>query len=195
MPGSIWSALLAVIGSLSTLYGAYQLLTEEIRPRFTKKIITATMFFECANELCGKLRNKSITPDIFLGIGRGGSIVAGVLASSFRRQGQKRSCPIATADWRIDESGNKVVILPSGINLTDKTVILCVAEDWTGHLLRVAKEKALSRNPKVLWTLSLYSNNVPERGSLHDHPDFFPLPDFVGINRSKEQRLPWQTKR
>jgi hypoxanthine phosphoribosyltransferase len=169
---TIFLAVLSTAASASTVY----LFAEEMRSRrrFGWKQVT-----KLVKEMLTDMRKRGYTPDLVLGVGRGGSILAGMLA------GNMGHLPLAVLDTVLDH--------PQGVSrvefrfpdccptLRDKKVLIVVGELYSGEDLRQAIEFVQRRHPREIKTASLLT-----------HPAASVHPDFIGFQSAKPLSAPWR---
>ncbi len=118
-------------------------------------------------------------PDIVVGLGRGGAILAGILA------GNLGHIPLYVIDTYSEKrSGIKEVRLRNTEFFPDiagQRVLLVVGELYTGEDLRRGIEFIESRGAGDLRTMSLLT-----------HPTASVMPDFYGIETAKPLTAPWR---
>lgn len=166
---------LAILGALASAAGLY-LFVEDMRSRrrFGWKQVSTLV-----RRMLTEMQSRSYKPDLVLGVGRGGSILAGMLA------GNLGHLPLAVLDTVIDHPGgiSKVEFrfpdcCPS---LQGKKVLLVVGELYSGEDLRHAIEFAWHQHPSEIKTASLLT-----------HPAASVKPDYVGRETSKPLTAPWR---
>jgi hypoxanthine phosphoribosyltransferase len=169
---TIFLAVLSAVASTSTVY----LFAEEMRSRrrFGWKQVT-----KLVREMLVDMRTRGYTPDLVLGVGRGGSILAGILA------GNLGHLPLAVLDTVLEH--------PQGVShvefrfpdccptLRDKNVLIVVGELYSGEDLRHAIEFVQRRHPREIKTASLLT-----------HPAASVRPDFIGFQSAKPLCAPWR---
>lgn len=169
---TIFLAVLSTFASVSTVY----LFAEEMRSRrrFGWKQVT-----KLVREMLTDMRTRGYTPDLVLGVGRGGSILAGMLA------GNMGHLPLAVLDTVLEH--------PQGVSrvefrfpdccppLRDKNVLIVVGELYSGEDLRHAIEFVRRRHPREIKTASLLT-----------HPAASVRPDFIGFQSAKPLSAPWR---
>jgi hypoxanthine phosphoribosyltransferase len=166
---------LAVLTAVASAVSIY-LFAEEIRSRRrfgwkqVEKLVKAMLH---------EMQARSYKPELVLGIGRGGSILAGMLA------GNLGHLPMAVLDTVLDH--------PDGVSQVEfrfpdccppikgKRVLLVVGELYSGEDLRHAIDYARRRHPAEIKTASLLT-----------HPAASVRPDFVGMESSKPLTAPWR---
>jgi uncharacterized protein len=167
--------LLGILGAVASAVSIY-LFAEEIRSRrrFGWKQVATLV-----REMLAEMQAQSYKPDLVLGVGRGGSILAGMLA------GNLGHLPLAVLDTVLDH--------PNGISqvtfrfpdccpaLRDKKVLVVVGELYSGEDLRHAIQFAQRRHPLEIKTASLLT-----------HPATSVRPDFVGLESAKPLSAPWR---
>lgn len=169
---TIFLAVLSAVASTSTVY----LFAEEMRSRrrFGWKQVT-----KLVRDMLTDMRTRGYTPDLVLGVGRGGSILAGMLA------GNMGHLPLAVLDTVLEH--------PHGVShvefrfpdccpaLRDKNVLIVVGELYSGEDLRHAIEFVQRRHPREIKTASLLT-----------HPAASVRPDFIGFQSAKPLSAPWR---
>ena len=169
---TIFLVVLSTAASASTVY----LFAEEMRSRrrFGWKQVT-----KLVREMLADMRTRGYTPDLVLGVGRGGSILAGMLA------GNMGHLPLAVLDTVLEH--------PRGVSrvefrfpdscpaLRDKNVLIVVGELYSGEDLRHAIEFVQRRHPREIKTASLLT-----------HPAASVRPDFIGFQSAKPLSAPWR---
>jgi len=169
---TIFLAVLSAVASTSTVY----LFAEEMRSRrrFGWKQVT-----KLVRDMLTDMRTRGYTPDLVLGVGRGGSILAGMLA------GNMGHLPLAVLDTVLEH--------PHGVShvefrfpdccpaLRDKNVLIVVGELYSGEDLRHAIEFVQRRHPREIKTASLLT-----------HPAALVRPDFIGFQSAKPLSAPWR---
>jgi uncharacterized protein len=169
---TIFLAVLSAVASTSTVY----LFAEEMRSRrrFGWKQVT-----KLVRDMLTDMRTSGYTPDLVLGVGRGGSILAGMLA------GNMGHLPLAVLDTVLEH--------PHGVShvkfrfpdccpaLRDKNVLIVVGELYSGEDLRHAIEFVQRRHPREIKTASLLT-----------HPAASVRPDFIGFQSAKPLSAPWR---
>jgi len=169
---TILLALISLISSAATIY----LFLEELRNRrqFGWKHADALV-----KKLLQEMRRKSYTPDLVLGVGRGGAILAGMLA------GNLGHLPLAVIDTVLDRSEGvstaKVRFPESCPPVKDKSVLVVVGELYSGEDLKQAVEFVRRRRPREIKTATLLT-----------HPAASIRPDFVGLESKQPLTAPWR---
>jgi len=113
-----------------------------------------------------KLNRKNFKPDIIIGIGRGGAIVAGLLSNALEpRSGGLRRPLVISVDY--EQHGKSSIIKSLNSNVfTEKRCLIVIGETNTGSALNSVKEYISSfQGVKKIKTLSLIlklENNVPK---------------------------------
>jgi len=126
-------------------------------------------------------------PDIIVGLGRGGAVVAGFISAKFRDDPHHRTrlIPIANVD-RIYLRSRTVIVGLHGLDTFGKKVLLLNADSYTGDTLNVAsKLLSYSHSEAQLQTGSLVIlNDIPETLRPKHVGSVRPLKD-------KDRVLPW----
>jgi hypoxanthine phosphoribosyltransferase len=166
---------LAILGATASAASVY-LFAEEMRSRrrFGWKQVEALV-----RQMLKEMQSRNYRPDLVLGVGRGGSILAGMLA------GNLGHLPMAVLDTELDrpEGISKVEFrFPSCCPpLKDKRILLVVGELYSGEDLNHAIQFARRRHPAEIKTASLLT-----------HPAALVRPDFIGLESNKPLSAPWR---
>lgn len=170
------TAMLVIIvtvgGSATSIY----LFGEEMRSR---RSFGWKHMEKLVRKLIADIHHRDYTPDLVLGVGRGGAILAGMLA------GNLDGVPLAVVDTIIDHSTGtssaKIRYPESCPPLKDKSVLIVVGELYSGEDLRQGVEFAKRRHPREIRTATLLT-----------HPAASVRPDFVGQQTDKPLTAPWR---
>jgi hypoxanthine phosphoribosyltransferase len=166
---------LGILGAVASVVSIY-LFAEEMRSRrrFGWKQVAALV-----RKMLAEMQSQGYEPDLVLGVGRGGSILAGMLA------GNLGHLPLAVLDTVIDHSEgiSKVTFrFPDSCpTLHDQRLLVVVGELYSGEDLRHAIEFVRQRHPHEVKTASLLT-----------HPAASVRPDFIGLESSKPLSAPWR---
>lgn len=165
-------AVLSALASAVTLYLFLERLKD--RRQFGWKHVERLV-----KKLLSDIQRQDYKPDIVLGVGRGGAILAGMLA------GNLGHLPLAVVDTVLDRSSSintATVRFPECCpSLRDKEILLVVGELYSGEDLRAGMEFAKERLPRGIKTASLLT-----------HPAASVRPDFVGIETERPLTAPWR---
>ncbi|KPA17572.1 hypothetical protein MHK_002210, partial [Candidatus Magnetomorum sp. HK-1] len=115
---------------------------------------------------------------IIIGVGRGGSIIAGFLA------GNLGFIPLSHLDTEISNNFGErsaVIRFELDIPVMQKKVLLVVGELYSGLDLKIAREYIINKQPKEIKTLSLFTQ-----------PTSIVQPDFYGIRTKHPVSAPWR---
>ncbi|ERR1700722_265077 len=164
--------IVTVVGSATSIY----LFGEEMRSR---RSFGWKHMEKLVRKLIAEIHHRDYTPDLVLGVGRGGAILAGMLA------GNLDGVPLAVVDTIIDHSTGtssaKIRYPESCPSLKDKSVLIVVGELYSGEDLRQGVEFAKRRHPREIRTATLLT-----------HPAASVRPDFVGQQTDKPLTAPWR---
>ena len=122
---------------------------------------------------------KSYSPDVIIGIGRGGSIVGAMLA------GNLGHVPFFALDTILSRSNGVTIakaryeVLPP--NVTELKIMLTIGDLYSGADLLAAIEMLERKGAKQLTTMALFSHAVTSI-----------RPDYVGRELSKPLNAPWR---
>lgn len=129
-------------------------------------------------QLLDEIRSDGFAPDYIIGVGRGGSIVAGMLA------GNGGHIPLFVVDTILErEDGvNEVAIRNKTLpNVKGKKVLLVVGEVFSGQDLITAKQHMQNSEYEILKTMSMFY-----------HPASTIKPDYIGMKTKKPESAPWR---
>lgn len=171
--GAVAALIATVIGVVSGLIALYEFFAK--RRRFGWKEVEKLVL-----RLIDLVEHDDFSPDLVLGVGRGGAIVAGMLAGNM---GQLPLVCIDTSSTR-DSGGAKCVVIrfPSAVPpLKDKRVLIVVGELYSGEDMRTAIDFVARRKPQSIKTLSLLT-----------HPASVVRPDFFGRQTDSPLVAPWR---
>jgi hypoxanthine phosphoribosyltransferase len=168
--------IVTVVGLVSGLIAVYEF-AERRRQRHTLRWHEVCKLLV---EVIGAVERDRFTPDLILGVGRGGAIVAAMFATN--TPGRIPFAVIDTEFAHID--GRKVVTIRHGEILPDVTgrnVLVVVAELYSGQDMVSATEFVRDHNPASLKTLALLAG-----------PTTVMRPDFCGRHTKHEPMAPWR---
>lgn len=188
------SLILQVITFISAGYGAIvaliQLYHFLIRwGAFVKEPhISADQFFKYVNKLVEAVKEKNI-PDVIVGVGRGGSIVAATISANILKN--KEPIPIATLEWGFRDAGDKYIKSTTNVSFKNKHVVLCLAEDYFGELVTKAKS-FLEKEGAEVHSVAVYSTFHDIVSRMDPDKITYEPPDTVGKWKNKKCKLPWE---
>ena len=166
------SLVISSIAGLFTIFMSVRLIRERNRISW-RRVESAT------RKLLKEIQASSFTPDVVIGVGRGGAILGGMLA------GNLGHLPLFVVDTVLDKTDGLSAAhirypdtLPS---LRGKSLLLAVGELYSGQDLRAGLELAKSKGPRVVKTASLFS-----------HPASSIRPDFIGHETKQPLSAPWR---
>jgi uncharacterized protein len=171
----MFEGILAACTILGGVVAAIQLwkVVQERQGRFGWRRVTTGV-----RELIGKIQQANYQPDLVVGLGRGGFVVAGMLS------GNLGIVTLAGLDrryiWRDKHRQVKIVDL-GPINVVGRNVLLVVAEPWTGETLRKGFEYLMERGAKQVKTAALFKAEICNF-----------IPDFYAYDVKHVTRLPWR---
>jgi hypothetical protein len=146
---------------------------QERQGRFGWHRVTAAV-----KRLIVKIQQANFQPDLVVGLGRGGFVVAGMLS------GNLGIVTLAGLDrrylWEGQHRQVKIVDLGS-LNVTGKKILLIVAEPYTGETLRKGYEYLQERGAKQIKTAALFKADLCNF-----------VPDFYAYDVKHVTRLPWR---
>jgi hypoxanthine phosphoribosyltransferase/predicted kinase len=157
---------------------------------FTWKIIE-----QAGEHLFKELIESDFIPDVIVGLGRGGSIAAGILAALYRESSyfKNRMIPITSIDRiYLVRNGKRHSAIITGfhnIDVYQKNVLIINADTYSGRTLQRAKEVLSWDEPKIILTGTFLSFTKDIK------PHF--EADFCGSKlpaSQKKKRLPWREK-
>lgn len=176
------------------LLGGYLALRDAWRAFQDWRTISWRRVEEAAAKLFSIIRRSGYTPDLIVGIGRGGLITAGLLAARFRQSKEYRMSmiPVAAIDrFYLKVEGRRKSVRFSGfhsLDIYDKQILVVNADTYTGSTLGNAKRVLEWDRPKTVKTGTLFAFTKRAKSPPQD-------PDFWGEQLSESQRrrpLPWR---
>jgi hypoxanthine phosphoribosyltransferase/predicted kinase len=141
------------------------------------------------DNLYGQLQRAHVIPDLIVGIGRGGAIVAGMVSTKYRDDENHRGKLVQIAAIDRVYIGKEIIIVGlHNLDVHGKRVLLLNAGSFTGQTLDRARQLLGYAEPAELQTASLVI--------FADKSDpIEPSPDFVGAHlptRKKTKLMPWR---
>lgn len=169
---NILITLISLLASGITIYLFVRLMREIGRP-------TWHQVERGIKSLLAQMQKTDYVPEIIIGVGRGGGIVASIIA------GNLGYIPLFVLDTILDRSGpvsHAAIRYPDCCpDVAGHLVLLVVGELYSGEDLRVAKEYIEQRQPREVRTLSLFS-----------HPAASIRPTYVGKETKQPLSAPWR---
>lgn len=174
MDGFVFIA--TAVSLIAGLIAIWQLVEERRR-----KAISWRRIDKLVVGLVKEIEERNFDPDLILGVGRGGSLIAAMVATNI--EGRVELSCIDTAVEH-DEMGRKHVKLRNPERLPDLTgrhVLVVVAELYSGQDMRDAINFLETRKPAELKSLAVLTG-----------PSSNVRPTFVGLQTKHEPRAPWR---
>lgn len=185
-------SIFAILGGILTLYHLYRIVYRFV---CDQKVFSWEDIERANNILFDKIRKSQYKPDLIVGLGRGGAIVAGLLAAKFRESPDHgfRLIPISSIDrFYILEGKRRVEAIISGFHTLDafgKNLLVVNADSYSGATLQKAKEVLLWDHPTDVKTGTVIAFTRKRKKPWYD-------PDYCGeklpVEKAKK-RLPWRT--
>lgn len=165
-------AILSVMGSLIAIW-QFSVYVKD-RDRLSWRVVEKSM-----RNLITSMQRVNYKPDLIVGVGRGGAIVAGMVA------GNLGHVPLFVVDTELDRSGKfgkADVRFPDLLpDVSGKSVLVAVGELYSGEDLRTVVRFVEDHGPAKIETLSLFS-----------HPACVINPDFLGKQTKRPLDAPWR---
>jgi hypoxanthine phosphoribosyltransferase len=165
-----------IIGLIGSLIAIWQVLEQRRRKAISWRRIDGLV----AN-LVDEIEQRNFDPDLILGVGRGGALIAAMLATNL--EGRIELACVDT-DMEVDEAGRKHVQLRGPERLPDmngRHILLVVAELYSGQDMRDAINYVETHSPAGLKTLAVLAG-----------PSSNVRPTFVGLQTKHEPLAPWR---
>jgi hypoxanthine phosphoribosyltransferase len=165
-----------VVSLVAGLIALYQFIEERRR-----KAISWRRVDKLVAELVEDIEHSSFCPDLILGVGRGGSLIAAMVATNL--EGRIELACIDTA-VEYDQAGRKHVQLRGPDRLPPlhgRHVLVVVAELYSGQDMRDAINFLDDQKPAELRTLAVLAG-----------PSSNVRPTFVGLETRHEPLAPWR---
>jgi hypoxanthine phosphoribosyltransferase len=173
------------LGIFSSIFGLGFTIREIARKRAGK--LSWTQIERGIADLTNIITNKNFDPDMIIGVGKGGSIIAGMLSTKL---GYK---PVFHVDRQVNFRQNDgqpegVKIISSEIPITNKKVLLVNGESYSGWTIGEVKKILLEKNPQTIMTaaiIALSSDNLIKERVIYS-------PDIYSILVKRRQMPPWK---
>ena len=168
---------ITVIGLVASLVALYEFFEQRRR----RDILRWREANKLLLDMLEKLERDKFNPGLILGVGRGGSIIAAMVATNLEGR-----IPLACVDTELsyDPGGKKLVVVrhaESAMDLQDYEVLIVVAELYSGQDLVAAIDFVESRGVASFRTMALLSG-----------PTTVVKPDFCGQHTKHEPMAPWR---
>ncbi len=168
--------ILTGIGTVASLIALYEFLEQRRRRNVSWRKVE-----QLVRRLIEDIEISSFTPNLILGVGRGGSIIAAMLATNMEGRIQ---LALLDTEFVHDQPGRKNVILrrPDLVPpLAGRDVLVVVAELYSGQDLRAAVDFVETQGTNCFRSLALLSGPVSVI-----------RPDFNGMKTKHEPLAPWR---
>lgn len=188
----------SILGGAAALYELARLSAQFLRSRVSFSWRNVENWID---SLYNQFVLEQVLPDLIVGLGRGGAVVAGLISTKFRDDAHRggQVVPIATLDRVYVKTTATVNGIRSpaidtviagihNLEVHGKRVLLLNADSYSGTTLFLARQILEYATPKQLWTGSLVAF-APRSGILDMQPD------FIGARlpaRHADRRLPWR---
>jgi hypoxanthine phosphoribosyltransferase len=174
---AVIGVIITLIGVVSGLIALYEFGAKQRK----KKVLTWKEVDELLVELIEDVERDRFTPDLVLGVGRGGSLIAAMYATNVVGR-----IPFDCVDTEVfdDDHGQKQVTIRHGQTLPDVkglNVLVIVAELYSGKDLAVGIDFVKEREPKEIKTMALLAG-----------PTTIVKPNFCGRKTEHEPLAPWR---
>lgn len=167
-------AAIGIVSGLIAIWEFAQYLHD--RDRLTWRVVDVAI-----KKVLKEMDSHDYRPDLVLGVGRGGAIVAGMVA------GNLGHVPLAVIDTVLDRSKSmsevRLRFEDACPDLKDQRVLVVVGELYSGEDLRAAFRFVNDRDPTDVRTMSLFS---------HPSATTSIRPDYLGRETKKPLDAPWR---
>lgn len=172
---TIVNILIAVLSVIASLIAVWQFsIYLKDRDRITWRVVEKSM-----RTVITTMHRANYRPDMIIGVGRGGAIVAGMLA------GNLGHVPLFVVDTELDRTTRAVranIRFPNLLpDVSGKSVAIVVGELYSGEDLKTVVNFVESRGPAEITTMSLFS-----------HPATSITPDYLGKQTKHPLDAPWR---
>jgi hypoxanthine phosphoribosyltransferase len=167
---------ISIVGLVASVIALYEFVEKRQRRHVSWRKIE-----KLVKELLDRLEDDSFSPDLILGVGRGGSIIAAMIATNL--PGRIQLACLDTEAFH-DEPGRMDVILrrPDLVPpLAGREVLVVVAELYSGQDLRDAVDFVEAQHPRAFKTLTVLTG-----------PGCNIRPHYEGMKTKHEPRAPWR---
>jgi uncharacterized protein len=172
----VFVLIATILGIAASLIAIWQFVEDRRR-----KAISWRRIDKIVRELVSEVERSTFSPDLIVGVGRGGTLIAAMLATNMEGR-IELACIDTEATW--DAAGRKHVLLRSPERhpeLKGRRVLLVVAELYSGQDMRDAINDLENRGTAELRTLAVLSG-----------PSSNFRPAFVGLETEHEPVAPWR---
>jgi hypoxanthine phosphoribosyltransferase len=169
-------AIATFIGVVGSVVAVYQFVEDRRR-----KAVSWHHVDKLVVELVNEIERRPSAPDLIVGVGRGGALIAAMIATNLEGR-IELACVDTEGDF--DEAGRKHVVLRHPESLPDvsgKHVLVVVAELYSGQDMRDAIDYLETHGARRIETLAVLAG-----------PSSNVRPDYVGQVTKHEPLAPWR---
>jgi len=190
---NIFYLILGLIGGIAGIVYLTLLAIHIIRNR---KTVSWGKFVKVIRQTMRRMKDQNYTPDLIIGCGRGGAIMAAMLSGNLGVvHGRKeRHIPFVVCDrlysWersaesdRLPMRVTRIVNLPE-MDLGQKNVLLTMATINTGETIKTLVEEITKRQGEKTASVKIYAVLKYRHASL--------TPDFYDIETRELLKMPWE---
>jgi len=137
-----------------------------------------------AKTLISKMNDDNYLPDVIVGVGRAGSILAALISGNLKA----KKIPVTSIDlkyeWENEQKRlDKILNLPSISTIQNKRILICSGHVNSGNSMKLVKKELLAFKPIELKTAALFVSPVTSV-----------LPDYHSYKANKKSRMPWHIR-
>lgn len=177
--------LLVIIPALLTFFGAIQTFLWFRDRYFEGDRVSWRKANRLIEKLLGQIDEGRFSPDIVIGFGRGGALLAAILVTNLPGRGDKRVplvCIDTIANSDLDAPESCAVVEPATPpEIEGKNVLVVVAELYTGNDMRAAMRYVRQHGPAELRSACLLWG-----------PTASARADYWGLKTKGAPRAPWR---
>jgi len=170
-----WSLIVSFITGITGTV----LLYERISGWYNKRI-TWKRILNGSKDIVTKVNKEAFIPDLIIGGGRAGSILASVVSGNLKNSKTPLCSFDFTYEWNNKNREVKLVNFPHPDLIKNKKILLCLGRVNTGGTLKIMLKAFNNESPAELKTASLFYSNT-----------LTTIPDFYSYKLLKIKKMPW----
>jgi hypoxanthine phosphoribosyltransferase len=187
---SIWISLSIIGGIIGGIVGIEYMVRRIIESLKSRKTVSWGKFVKLIRLTMQEMKEKQYIPDLIIGCGRGGGIMASVLSGNLGVPGGRKEfhVPFITCDriytWEQGQRSTCIVRIPQVDFSTKTNILLTIAVVNTGETINTLKNEIIrqagSKTPsiKVYAVIKYHDSNL--------------TPDFYNIESKELLKMPWE---
>lgn len=186
-----WMLILAIIGASAAIFQLITLIATYFKKR---KVLAWGQFVKLVKQTIIRMREQSYEPDLIIGCGRGGAVMASILSGNLCNQKGKKEChtPFRTCDRLYEWTPSKSKSVPirntcitrlPETDLSGKNILLTISVVSTGDTIVKLIEEILRYSKRKKPSIRVYS--------IIKYPNSNLIPDYYNIE-GEILKMPWE---